>query len=157
MNLELYHGGRLPDHRTFWPFSHFGTKEAALDRIRDNYQDQAPLDTGVFFLYKCSVDIGSNVKDLADWHVAVPSGIILALSKAGILQSTREERDQIMQCINAIQRDRPEDALFMVLNHIDSLGISALRYPNEHEGHVGDYSYCIVNPSSVMVIEYQEI
>ncbi|HEY9040062.1 MAG TPA: hypothetical protein VIN05_14100 [Roseovarius sp.] len=155
--MELYHGGRLPDHQTFWPLSHFGTKKAALDRIKVNYEDHVPWVPEKNFLYKCSVDIGSKVVDLADWHAAVPSGIILALSKAGILEVGQRDLSQILQPINDIQQDRPEEALRMVLGSIEHLGISTLRYPNQHEGRVGEFSYCVVNPSTVRVIEYCKI
>lgn len=61
---------------------------------------------------------------------------------------------KILQPINEIQREQPEKALRMVLRNIEHLGISALRYPNQHEGQANDHSYCVLNPSNVRVIDY---
>lgn len=66
------------------------------------------------------------------------------------------KRNQILQSIAEIQRDQPDEAVSMVLEHIKPIGISALRYRNLHEGN-GEFSYCVVDPSNVTVKEYCKI
>lgn len=155
--MIFYHGGHLDDQNTFWPLSHFGSKNAALDRIKDNFEEQQSFAPIRQFLYRCEVDLGSNVINLPDWHAAVPSGVILAFANANILKMSRVEQLELIKPINSIQWSQPLEARLMVLKVINHLGISAIRYPNQHEGNIGDYSYCVVHSSDVRVLDYREI
>lgn len=155
--MILYHGGQIADHAIFWPLSHFGSKQAALDRINRNFEDTLPNEIVSRTLYRCQVDLGPNIIDLPDWHAAVPSGVILAFWKAGLLPISQSELIKLMEPINRIQRSKPLEARRMVLDAIQHLRISAVRYPNQHEGERGGYSYCLVDSTGVRVLDYYEI
>jgi hypothetical protein len=156
--MILYHGGQITDNSTFWPLSHFGPELTARYRIKDNQSD--PLLSGplCWMLYKCEIDLGQNIIDLPDWNNAYASGIIFALAKAGHIQfdSTRQKTD-LLTSLNAIERDNPLHARNLVREYIEHLHISSIRYPNNHEGHINEPSYCIINPENIRVIEHFEI
>jgi len=155
--LNLYHGGFVADGASFWPFSHFGSKEAALDRIRVNYEDRMPNSQVNCVLYECEVDIGRNVLDLPDWNVAVPSGILLAYSNAGLLTCSQTQLRELRDSINAIQRSHPFAALQMISAATQHLGVTCLRYPNDHEGVLKEFSYCLPDTTYVEILSRRSV
>ncbi|MDO5621805.1 MAG: hypothetical protein Q4G24_10075 [Paracoccus sp. (in: a-proteobacteria)] len=73
--MILFHGGNLRGQTQFWPLTHFGSRRAALHRIRQMYEDSLPWEQQDWMLYRCRVDCGVHVIDLPDWHAASASGV----------------------------------------------------------------------------------
>lgn len=150
--MLLFHGGKLTGTMGFWPFTHFGSRQAALDRIAQNYQDCLPGEPASNILYECEVELGSNVIDLPDWDIALPAGLIYGLHEYGVLDVTQSERNRLLDSVIPLQRDKPLDARRMIAGMIAHLDITAIRYPNQHEGVRDTPSYCVIAPSQARIL-----
>ncbi|KIC41907.1 hypothetical protein RA27_00370 [Ruegeria sp. ANG-R] len=153
--LELYHGGKFPDHNSVWPLQHFGTLDAALGRIATNYHDCLPGREVANILYRCEVDLGDHVKQVSDWIVAQPAGFILLFEQINLLGWDRRSYRELMAKVSEMQRQDQFSALMQVVDNLVPTGVSAFRYPNEHEGQKGEDSYCVVDPKSVRVLSHR--
>lgn len=159
--MELYHGGFATDHKHFWPLSHVGTRQAALDRIGSNFQDyeaSGGRKALKSFLYRCNVDLGNKVLCWPDWNAANPTGLLLNLYRNGIFKVPKKEYETMFDKVAALQRlNKEAEALAAAFIMVKDLDFTAIRYLNRHEGEADQPSYMVVYPEQIEVINYEKI
>lgn len=156
--MILFHSGDLGDSTSFWPLTHFGTQEAAMDRARNRCQEYLEKNKAqpATYMYECEVDltacrIAASERDW-DW----PSGLALILELYRLKQLPNPETQSkatlhIRNARGDAQRER--ELCFDFLRRFD---IGAVSYLNCVEDP-GVISYCVINPALVTILNREEI
>ncbi len=150
----LYHGTISPraNHiKDFWPLTHFGTQQAALDTIA---RKGTP---GIPEIYEVTVDVKSSIT-LPDIGSPRPLAMINQLRDASLI--TPDHHASLRTGIGALEKDstgHPEykqgrlAARRLVAEALCLLGVDAVRYENKVE-HMGSVSVCVIDTSIISSI-----
>ncbi len=145
--MYLYHGTLGAKRYRFDAFSHFGTYQAAVERIARRVIDGH---TGRPLVLKIPFRLGSNrVLHVAeDWGSNQPISLACALKNH--FETAEPEKYEIFEGIRGrLVRAKYAGEDFLTqgwteLNsELDKLGIEAIAYPNRVEDR-GSTSYCVV-------------
>jgi hypothetical protein len=135
-----YHG-TTDDISEFLPFSHFGSEDAARDRM-----DYKKVKNGK--IYKVQLDIKNPlmIKDFPGVHYDRLYAFVLRDKKL----ISQEEMEYITFS------DNPEELRKKLLNKLRDLGIDGFVYKNRYEDK-GNLSYVIVDPNQAKIVDVEEV
>lgn len=172
---QLYHGGIDPEEEkdaphggTFPPLTHFGTRRAAWERIRNhaarghrNYRGRD------LYVFECRMPRNVAPIEIDDYDTPRPQGLARALKEAGLLST--DDWENFTAAANALdaelvetdaERSQGPDAVMRSYNMdlrrmlaavLQARGIQAFCYRNEVE-HRGAMSWLLVDCSSVEIV-----
>lgn len=151
--MHLYHGTLGQKKYQFEPFSHFGTRDAAIERIARRLLDGA---TGEPIVMEVPFNFieGEILKLSEDWGSNQP--IALARALKDHFENVDCEKYRIFEEIRSDlirakskHEEFHENGWRRIGGALTDMGISAIQYPNQVEA-VGSVSYCIVPPVSAI-------
>ena len=155
--MQLFHAGvgiTLP----FLPFTHFGTRQAALDRLKNTVKNHSDL-SQIALLEVTFDDTELNIIDSDDIGSPRPFALMKMLIPNEVATRRRVQAEidelRLRTDIDQIQIKRAERYIVLeVVAHT----CDALRYVNDHEDF-GQPSYCIFRPSfrTIRRIDAQQI
>lgn len=166
---EWFHGSESRDIKAFFPLSHFGTYDAALDRLaalmffkRDEENSKKFRIPQDCYMYR--VTITGNLKWLKgpDLKTSRLSGLIAAVMDSSVWsddQKNQLEEKITVACANARthwKKLKCNDLEALALGPIipQMLGYDGYIYPNKHEGS-GQPSICVFSPAGIIHIQGQ--
>jgi hypothetical protein len=140
INTVAYHG-TTDDINEFRPFSHFGSEDAARDRM-----DYKKVKNGK--IYKVQLDIKNPLmtKDFPGVHYDRLYAFELRDKKL----ISQEEMEYITFEKN------PQELRKRLLTKLNDLGIDGFVYKNRYEDK-GNLSYVIIDPSQAKIIDVEEV
>lgn len=149
--MHLYHGTLGPKKCTFEQFSHFGTRDAAIERIARRllegaYEEPIVMQVELLFneeeILKLSEDWGSN------------QPIALARALKDHFENVDYEKHRIFEEIRtdlirakSSGKEFRENGWERIGKVLGDMRISAIQYPNQVEA-VGSVSYCVIRSIS---------
>ena len=140
ISTVAYHG-TTDDISAFRPFSHFGSEDAARDRM-----DYKKVKNGK--IYKVQLDIKNPLmsKDFPGVHYDRLYAFVLRDKKL----ISQEEMEYITFEKN------PQELRKRLLTKLNDLGIDGFVYKNRYEDK-GNLSYVIIDPSQAKIIDVEEV
>jgi hypothetical protein len=140
ISTVAYHG-TTDDISEFRPFSHFGSEDAARDRM-----DYKKVKNGK--IYKVQLDIKNPLmsKDFPGVHYDRLYAFVLRDKKL----ISQEEMEYITFEKN------PQELRKRLLTKLNDLGIDGFVYKNRYEDK-GNLSYVIIDPSQAKIIDVEEV
>lgn len=156
INNNWYHGS-FDDIQKFHPFTHFGTKNAAQDRIKNKRIDDNIPENKSAFIYECQLSVESNqalkIKD--DWgsHRAQSLARVLKDEYPDIsaykelwLEISYENSQKGKEAANTYGYPKLKSLLMRQ-------GYKFIYYKNDVEDY-GELSICIIDPD---IISFKKI
>lgn len=149
---EAFHCSFNPSINLFHAFSHFGSREAALQTL-DRKQDEGK--SGILCLYKVEILVpSSSLLRVNDWGTPGPIGLAMMLR-----DGARSERRACFEAFRSelVSRKRhgldfKEYGWSWVRAHLRSMQKRGLAYPNIVEGASDADSWCITDPQDVRIV-----
>ena len=140
ISTVAYHG-TTDDISEFHPFSHFGSEDAARDRM-----DYKKVKNGK--IYKVQLDIKNPLmsKDFPGVHYDRLYAFVLRDKKL----ISQEEMEYITF------EENPQELRKRLLTKLNDLGIDGFVYKNRYEDK-GNLSYVIIDPSQAKIIDVEEV
>lgn len=156
--MILFHSGNLGDSTSFWPLSHFGTREAAtarsINRCTESLNKNLP--PPATYMYECEVDLTAcrTISTDRDWLWPNGLALVIELFRLKHIQSD-DEGVKATRHIRLERGDtrRERELCFELLKGFD---IGAVSYVNDVEDR-GCISYCVINPALVTILHREEI
>lgn len=148
--MHLYHGTLEPKRYRHEAFCHFGTRNAALERIARRLHEG---DRGTPKILK----VPFNFKEVEILQISEDWGSNQPISLARVMKDHFEKKDknayekfenirtQLIQN-KADGENYREKGVNMLLNAFEHMNIKAIQYPNSVE-HTGEDSFCIIFPT----------
>jgi hypothetical protein len=140
INTVAYHGS-TDDIAEFRPFSHFGSEQAALDRM-----DYKKVKNGKVYKVELNITNPLEIKDFPGSHYDRFYAFTLRDKK---LISQGE-----MEYITT--EENPQELRKRLLSKLSDLGIDGFVYKNRYEDK-GNLSYVIVDPRQAKIVDVQEV
>ena len=140
INAVAYHGS-TDDIAEFRPFSHFGSEQAALDRM-----DYKKVKNGKVYKVELNINNPLTIKDFPGIHYERLYAFELRDKKL----ISQEEMEFI-----TTEQD-PQELRKRLLSKLSDLGIDGFVYKNRYEDK-GNLSYVIVDPRQAKIVDVQEV
>ena len=149
---EAFHGSFSPSIHTFKAFTHFGTRDAALQTLARKENEGK---YGTFCLYKVEILVPKrSLLCLSDW--GTPSPIGLAMQLRDEARATRRSyfeafRAELTRRKNA-RLDFIEFGWSWLRSYLQSQQKRGLSYSNIVEESKGGDSWCIMNSKDIHIV-----
>ncbi|MBG2915157.1 hypothetical protein [Proteus terrae] len=170
--MKLFFHGRLKDDDfvEFSPFSHFGTRVAAINRIKEKKRE--PGNKGIPQLITVSIAhglTGESINLKEDWGANTPLALSRGLSEYyndinrsyehKIFEDIRVKLIDEKRCgdyfTEESKRKFYEQGFKLIKIELDKLKIKAIYYDNKVEDE--SVSVCVVEPNIIKILEKNEI
>lgn len=140
-SVQAYHGTFQPTLTKFNALSHFGTQQAAEDRLKEKARREKIRTPG--HIYEVVLDIKNPfiAKDFAGVHS--PTHFVFDLKNKGLI--SQEELSAINKHIGT-----PKQAELLI-KKLRELGFDSIAYKNKYEDK-GSTSYVILDPTQVVSV-----
>jgi hypothetical protein len=147
---EMWHVSFKPDIKKFNPLSHFGTKEAAMDRLKQLKKRK----TKFAYLYKVKLNMTSpaKVNDYPEYDDEDYKKYLMWLNDAKTFSSTISNDIATLQ----IWGEDGHNVKDFFIEIMEKMGYDGLVYDNEVED-VGFDSFVIFNPKQVKILKVMKI
>lgn len=166
--IELFHSSHQKID-SFWPFSHFGTRQAAVDNLDRRVRSEGLTDRRVGFIHRCRIDLPSELLQVRDFGTPRPLALLCSLidEKPCLFDGDHQKSRRIFQNHRRNVLDLPAPRpnpriprLFMderaylaeVFLEID---VSVVEYVNSVEGN-GAKSYVVIDTSLIKDTHVEE-
>jgi hypothetical protein len=140
INTIAYHGS-TDDINEFRPFSHFGSEQAAHDRM-----DYKKVKNGKVYKVELNIKNPLTIKDFPGVHY----DRIYAFALRDKKLISQEEMEYITF------EENPQELRKKLLTKLKDLGIDGFVYKNRYEDK-GNTSYVIVDPNQAKIIDVQKV
>ncbi|MDC5855551.1 hypothetical protein [Vibrio europaeus] len=152
MTRTYYHGSFTPDIQTFHPFSHFGSREAAIHVVaREMIEGKASKP----FLYEVKINMPiDKTIELADWNSPRPLLLVKSLIKdldSDVVPKLKELEAEIKTTHQYKAEVRLQ--FFEKIKKLLLPEIRGIYYKNKHEGPTNETSLCVVCSETIVEVK----